>query len=88
MTPAGALVSGLIVAGYLVIGLFFLRFYRQQHDRLFVFFAFAFWLLALQRALLTIFAADARVSVFLYGLRAFAFLMILYAFIDKNRKNL
>lgn len=87
MNTATAMVSGLIVAGYMVIGLFFLRFRRQAHDPLFGYFAAAFWLLALQRGLLTFLAGDDRATLLLYSLRALAFLIIIYAIIDKNRAD-
>lgn len=86
MSNAAPLVSGLIVAGYLVIGVYFLRFWREASDRLFGFFAAAFLLLAAQRVLLTLLAPDDGTALFLYGLRAFAFLLIIYAIIDKNRQ--
>lgn len=85
MSNAPAFVSGLLTAGYLVIGLYFLRFWRQSADRLFAFFAFAFLLLAIQRSLLTLSSATDDTAVWLYGLRAFAFLIIIYAIVDKNR---
>ena len=44
--------SGLIVAGFLISGLFFLRFWKRTRDSLFVAFALAFWLLALNQTLL------------------------------------
>ena len=72
MTTAAIFVSALITAGYMVIGLFFLRFWRQAHDRLFGFFAAAFWLLALQRGLLTFMGGDDRLLGLLYAMRAVA----------------
>lgn len=39
-------VSGLITMGFVVAGLFFLRFWRRAGDRLFAAFAVAFWMLA------------------------------------------
>jgi len=78
-------ISGLLVAGYLVAGLFFLRFWRQSRDRLFAFFTAAFWLLAAQRGALAALGADAPGSTWLYGLRLLAFLLILAAVADKNR---
>lgn len=87
MSNAAPVVSGLIVAGYAVIGLFFLRFWKQANDRLFGFFALAFGLLALQRLLLTLSTHGETATTLLYGLRAFAFLVILFAVIDKNRKD-
>lgn len=85
MTIAGALVSGLIIAGYLVIALFFLRFWRQSGDVLFGYFSAAFSVLAAQRAMLALLEPDEGLWIFLYGMRAFAFLLIIYAIVVKNR---
>jgi peptidoglycan/LPS O-acetylase OafA/YrhL len=82
LTP---LVSGLLVMGYLVAGLFFLRFWRETRDRLFGIFAGAFWLLAVQRLLLALFQDPDNEQVWLYGIRLLAFVLILVAIIDKNR---
>jgi hypothetical protein len=80
------LVGGMLAAGYLVVSVFFLRFWREGRDRLFAYFAAAFFLLAVQRALLSFIGERESVSMFLYGTRAIAFLIILYAIIDKNRE--
>jgi peptidoglycan/LPS O-acetylase OafA/YrhL len=80
-----ALVSGLLVMGYAVAGLFFLRFRRETRDRLFGIFAGAFWLLALQRLLLALLQDPDTEQVWLYGVRLLAFVLILGAIIDKNR---
>lgn len=82
LTP---LVSGLLVMGYAVAGLFFLRFWRETRDRLFGIFAGAFWLLAVQRLLLALFQDPDSEQVWLYGIRLLAFVLILVAIIDKNR---
>jgi hypothetical protein len=74
-------ISGVLVTAYLVAGIFFLRFYRQSHDRLFVFFAVAFWILAAQRLGLALLGEH----TWLYGVRLAAFLLILVAILDKNR---
>ena len=78
-------ISGLLVAGYLVAGLFFLRFWKQSRDRLFVFFAAAFGLLAAQRAALAALDRPAAEATWLYAIRLLAFLLILAAIVDKNR---
>lgn len=82
LTP---LISGLLVMGYAVAGLFFLRFWRETRDRLFGIFAGAFWLLAVQRLLLALFQDPDNEQVWLYGIRLLAFVLILVAIIDKNR---
>ena len=77
--------SGAMVAGYAIAGLFFLRFWRASNDRLFLFFAVAFWLLGLQRLGLAVAATPADDRVWLPLLRLLAFLVILAAIVDKNR---
>jgi hypothetical protein len=83
--PVTSLVNGLLVMGYAVAGLFFLRFWRETHDRLFGIFAGAFWLLALQRLLLALFQDPDSEQLWLYGIRLLAFVLILVAIVDKNR---
>lgn len=84
--PLEIFATGVLSAGYLIAALFFARFWRDTHDRLFGFFAAAFLLLAAQRsALVFIGPAQSELYGLLYGLRLVAFLIILYAVIDKNR---
>jgi amino acid transporter len=82
-----ALVSGAMVMAYFTAGLFFLRFWKDTRDRLFGSFAAAFFLLAVQRALLTVTVDDreSTAGLGLYVIRLLAFLLILWAIIDKNR---
>jgi hypothetical protein len=80
------LVSGAIVMGFWVCGLFFLRFWRRTADRLFAIFAAAFWLLGLQRLALATHAEWNGENARLYLLRLLAFAMVLAAVIDKNRR--
>ncbi|HEX2210929.1 MAG TPA: DUF5985 family protein [Longimicrobium sp.] len=77
--------SGVLVMGYLIAGLFFLRFWHETRDRLFGIFAAAFWLLALQRFLLVLLEHATGDLVWLYGLRLLAFVLMLLAIVDKNR---
>ncbi|CAN5729785.1 hypothetical protein BH23GEM6_BH23GEM6_21620 [soil metagenome] len=81
------LVSGAIVMGYLVAGLFFLRFWRESAERLFLIFGIAFWILAVQRGLLSAMAGDPDTHVYVYGIRLLAFVLIIAAILDKNRKQ-
>lgn len=85
-STAVAMMSGALVMGYAVAGTFFLRFWRQSRDRLFLMFAAAFWILAAQRLLLTI-GPSRDEDVWLYGLRLLAFAIILVAILDKNRPS-
>ncbi|AKT37456.1 DUF5985 family protein [Chondromyces crocatus] len=79
-------ISGASTLGYAVVAMFFLRFWRQTNDRLFFIFSAAFWLLALGRiAVHAVQVADDHLH-YLYLLRLLAYVLILYAIIDKNRR--
>jgi hypothetical protein len=78
--------SGAIVMGFVVAGLFFLRFWKRTHEGLFVAFAFAFWLLGLTQALLAFTNIPVEERSWLYLLRLAAFSLILISIWVKNRK--
>jgi hypothetical protein len=78
-------ISGVLIAGYATAGLFFLRFWKSTHDRLFMLFAVAFWILSLQRVLFAVTNPTTEDAIYLYILRLVAFIVILIAIIDKNR---
>lgn len=76
--------SGAVTLGFLVAGAFFLRFWSRTRDRLFLAFAIAFFLLALNQSLAAwLGAADERVG-YTYLLRVIGFVLILFAIVDKN----
>ena len=79
------LITGAIVMGYAVAGLFFARFWQQTRDRLFLIFALSFWLLGAQRLALVLTSAIVESDTALYFVRLLAFLLILVAIVDKNR---
>ena len=82
------LLSGAMVMAYFVAGLFFLRFWKETGDRLFGIFGAAFWLLGAQRGVLALLHdPEEGAALFLYGLRLLAFLLILWAIVDKNRSG-
>lgn len=78
-------ISGAIAFGFLVCGLFFLRFWRRTRDPLFMAFALAFALLGIGQAVLALanIPTEERGSLFLIRLSAFA--LILFAILRKNR---
>jgi peptidoglycan/LPS O-acetylase OafA/YrhL len=79
--------SGAVTMGFLVAAGFFARFWRDTGDRLFVAFAVAFALLALNQALAQwLGAADERVA-YTYLLRVLGFILILAAIVDKNLRQ-
>jgi membrane-associated PAP2 superfamily phosphatase len=78
--------SGAVSAGFLVAGLFFLRFWRKSRDGLFAAFAIAFWLLGLNQALLAFSSVPVEERTWLFLLRLAAFLLILAAIWRKNAR--
>jgi hypothetical protein len=77
--------NGATVMAYLASALFFLRFWTLSRDRLFGYFALAFTLLGINSGGLIALAADDERRYYLYLVRLFSFLLILYAIWDKNR---
>lgn len=78
--------SGALVAGYLVVALFFLRFWSASRDRLFGLFAGAFGVLAVQRLALSLTGEYMENQTLFYLLRLAAFVVIIVAIVDKNRR--
>ena len=79
--------TGALASAFAVAGLFFLRFWRDTHDRLFLLFACAFWLMALNRGFHTPWQDEARGRAAIYLVRFAAFAVIAAAIVDKNRST-
>lgn len=77
---------GAVAMGCAIVGIFFLRFWRQSQDRLFLRFAWAFWILALSYVLLGLVAFATEWRVYVFIVRLLAFCMILYGIFEKNRR--
>ncbi|HEV3486639.1 MAG TPA: DUF5985 family protein [Vicinamibacterales bacterium] len=80
------LLSGALLACYAMIALFFLRFWTASRDRLFAMFAAAFGVLAIQRLALSLTRTTMEDQTVFYLLRLAAFVIILVAIVDKNRR--
>ena len=79
------ILEGAIVMGFAAAGLFFLRFWRETRDRLFLLFGLAFFVLAANRVGLAQAAQQAADRDVLYWVRFLAYALILVAIVDKNR---
>ena len=79
--------SGALSMGFLVISLFFLRFWKETRDNLFLFFAAAFFLLLIERVCRTAFEIQTEWPPAVYLLRLVAFVAIIIGIIDKNRRT-
>jgi hypothetical protein len=81
-------VMGAIAMASTVVALFFLRFWRDTGDRLFAMFSLAFFLLGLTRIGLAVSPEPtvAEGHTHWYWVRLAAFVLILVAIADKNRR--
>lgn len=80
-------ISGAMTMGYLIAGLFFLRYWSRSRDVLFSYFAASFWLLAVQRIALAFTAERFENSTGIYLMRLLAFVLIIVAILQKNRSR-
>lgn len=77
-----AFMAGLFTAAALTAALFFLRFWRQSRESLFLTFAFAFLLLGANNALSAFLGGDEYPAIYLLRLAGFA--LIIVAILRKN----
>lgn len=76
--------AGFLTAGYMVAALFFLKFWRRTRDGLFLAFAAAFALMAVNQAVPVLFGIPDEALGGVYLLRLGAFLLIIGAIVRKN----
>jgi hypothetical protein len=76
--------AGAVACTYVIAGVFFLRFWHRTRDRLFLSFAGAFWLLAINQIVVDRLDVDDERTGLAYLLRVVGFLLILYAIAEKN----
>ena len=81
---AMALISGALACGYFVAGLFFLRFWTRTGERLFLAFAVAFAMMALNQIAPIVLGVARDDQAGLYLLRLAAFVIIILAVVSKN----
>jgi hypothetical protein len=87
MTPTqiNIALTGANTMGFLVAGLFFFRFWRLTHERLFAAFTLAFWMMAVERLALLIIGTNDEFTAYVYFLRLAAYGLILAGIVEKNR---
>lgn len=79
-----AALLGAIAMASLVAALFFLRFWRDTKDRLFLFFSISFFVEGLNRFALAMVSNPNEDQPFFYVVRFLSFLLIVAAILDKN----
>jgi hypothetical protein len=76
---------GALTMACVVVVLFFLKFWARTRDRIFLLFAGAFAMMALNWAVLGLGMASSESLHFVYTLRLAAFVLIVAGIADKNR---
>jgi hypothetical protein len=76
---------GAVAMGLVVAAIFFLRFWQQSRDRLFLRFASAFFVLSFSYTLLGVISVATEWRVYVFAVRLLAFCIILYGIFEKNR---
>ena len=80
-----AFLSGAVSFGFFLVSLFFLRFWRESRDPLFVAFAISFFLLGIGQIVLALGGIPDEQRSLVYLIRFAAFLLIIRAVMVKNR---
>jgi uncharacterized membrane protein HdeD (DUF308 family) len=76
---------GVIATASFVAGVFFLRFWRDTRDQLFLAFAVAFIIEGCNRTAMLLLQQPNEGRPWIYLIRFFAFLLILVGIVNKNR---
>ena len=87
MSRLMAFLSGAIVLGNWVAGMFFYQYWRRSRDQLLLMFALAFWTFAVERILLMVVSADSEIRPLVYLVRICGFMMIVWGIWQKNRRK-
>ena len=77
---------GVVATCSFAAGIFFLRFWRDTRDSLFLNFALAFLIEGANRTAMMFFSHPNEASPWIYLVRCFAFLLIIAAIVQKNRQ--
>jgi heme A synthase len=84
MTDIATFLAGAVGMAYAVAAVFFLRFWTRAKDGLFLSFAAAFALFAINQSLIGIFGVQSEMRAAFYSLRLIGFGLIIFAIIRKN----
>ena len=85
--PLVLFLHGAVSMACAVAGLLFLAYWRDSRDRLFVFFAVAFWVLGINWISVAAIASSAEQRYWFHAIRLVAFACILVGIADKNRRR-
>lgn len=80
-------VTGILTVVSIIPAVFFWSSWRRSGDRFFLFFALAFAILTVERAVMGIKDLPEAPNIMLYTIRLVGFLLIIAAIVDKNRSR-
>lgn len=83
--PAAIFIMGATASATFAVGAFFAHYWRKTKDRFFLLFAAAFWLMTANRIVLFWMGDASEHQELAYISRLVAFLLIIFAIVDKNR---
>ncbi|HTM07459.1 MAG TPA: DUF5985 family protein [Verrucomicrobiae bacterium] len=78
------LLIGAVAMASLIAAMFFLRFWHNTRDRLFLYFAFSFGIEGVNRVVLGLTGNPDEDRPFFYFVRFISFLLIIIAIVEKN----
>jgi peptidoglycan/LPS O-acetylase OafA/YrhL len=84
MSQLASFLSGATAAGFVLAGVFFLRFWRRTQDRLFAAFSAAFLLLAANQTMITLGGVPSEYQTWVYLPKLAAFALLILAIVSKN----
>ena len=87
MTMIEGFLLGVIATSSATAGMFFLRFWKKTHDRLFLAFATFFFVEAVNRIVLLCFERPNEGSPWVYLIRLLALVILLAAILEKNYRR-
>lgn len=87
MNPLHFFLVGATAIAYWIASVFFLRFWRDTHDRLFGLFAIAFLVLGVNRIFVGLASLSHEASAYVYLGRLLGYVLIAGAILDKNRRS-
>lgn len=77
---------GVIVTASLIAGSFFLKFWKQTRDQLFLFFAIAFYVEGFNRSAFLFLDRPNEGDPLIYFIRFLSYALIVVAIVNKNRR--
>ena len=79
-----SMLSGAIIMGFFAIGLFFIQFWRQSRDSLFIMFALAFWVFGVERFVIHLISPEYELRPLVYLTRIVGYVLIVIGIVYKN----